>query len=544
MKTKALAHSLPSRAAYLALAVITLLLGVFTYVPAARADSAPGGSGVVATENGAVRGVAVSGTYAFRGLPYAAPPTGQLRWKPPQPPASWTGVRDASQFAPSAPQPGNPFVPAGAQSEDSLYLNVSTPTLVRTANRPVIVWIHGGGFTQDAGRNYDGTKLAQQGAVVVTVNYRIGALGFLAHPALASRPGAPTGNYGLMDQQAALRWVQANIGRFGGNPHNVTIAGESAGGLSVLDQLVSPGARGLFQRAIVESGAFAPTQRSLATEEAIGTDFVTRAGLADQSDPVKTAQFLRGLSVDDLVSTFTVPVIPGYVDGKVLPESIGSAFAAGRFAHVPILIGTNHDENRLFGAIGLSVTGGTFHVIPDRPITPENYQANIAAVLDATPQQAAAIAAEYPVAAYSDPAVAFSTVVSDAGFVAPSLQLSRWTSRYAPTFDYEFNDDAAPQVFVQPGVVPQVATHGSELQYLFDLPNAQYPTPLSTDQEHLADTMRTAWVHFAATGNPASAQLAWPQFGTRGLSVSLVTPQSTVVTDLTTRHHLAFWAAQ
>jgi para-nitrobenzyl esterase len=312
----------------------------------------------------------------------------------------------------------------------------------------------------------------------------------------------------------------------------------------VLAQLVSPGARGLFQRAIVQSGAFAPTQRSLATEEAIGTDFVTRAGRADQSDPVKTAEWLRGLSVNDLVTNFTVPVIPGYVDGKVLPESIGSAFAAGRFAHVPILIGTNHDENRLFGAIGLSVTGGTFHVIKEKPITPENYQANIAAVLDATPEQAAAIAAEYPIASYGDPDVAFSTVVSDAGFVAPSLQLSRWTSRYAPTFAYEFNDDAAPQVFVQPGVVPQVATHGSELQYLFDLPSAQFPTALSTEQQQLASSMRAAWFHFAATGNPASAQLHWPQFGTRGLGVSLTTPKSGVVSDLTTRHHVAFWTGR
>ena len=165
------------------------------------------------------------------------------------------GVRDATQFAPSCPQPPSPFAPPGPFSEDCLYLNVYTPTLsisdMRSGDqdsRPVLVWIHGGGLTEEAGRNYDGSKLAADGTVVVTINYRLGALGFLAHPALASRPGGPAGNYGLMDQQAALRWVRDNIAQFGGDPHNVTIAGQSAGGLSVLAQMVSPGSRGLFQQ--------------------------------------------------------------------------------------------------------------------------------------------------------------------------------------------------------------------------------------------------------------------------------------------------------
>jgi para-nitrobenzyl esterase len=158
---------------------------------------------------------------------------------------------------------GNPFLPPGPISEDCLYLNVYTPTSHNSSGggRPVLVWIHGGGLVQDGARNYDGTKLAADGTVVVTINYRLGALGFLAHPALASRPGGAAGNYGLMDQQAALRWVQRNIAQFGGDPRNVTIAGQSAGGLSVLAQMVSPGARGLFQRAIVQSGTFALTQR-------------------------------------------------------------------------------------------------------------------------------------------------------------------------------------------------------------------------------------------------------------------------------------------
>jgi len=232
--------------AALALAVLTALT-----LPAAGAWASPGApSGayadpILTIHGGAVRGVAVTGGYAFRGLPYAAPPTGQRRWLAPQPATSWSGIRDATQFAPSCLQKPNLFEPPGPQSEDCLYLNVSTPTLRRDAKKPVLVWIHGGGFTQDGALNYDGTKLAANGMVVVTINYRLGALGFLAHPALASRPGGPAGNYGLMDQQAALRWVRDNIARFGGDPHDVTIAGQSAGGVSVLAQLVSAGARSL-----------------------------------------------------------------------------------------------------------------------------------------------------------------------------------------------------------------------------------------------------------------------------------------------------------
>src|SRR5580692_8187199 len=181
---------------------------------ATAAASSSGAAPIVTTTDGAVRGTAEPGGEAFLGLPYAAPPTGNLRWRPPQPPTHWPGVRDATSFAPSCPQnpTANPFLPPGPTSEDCLYLNVYTPTLRHDARRPVLVWIHGGGLTQDAGRNYDPAKLAADGIVAVTINYRLGALGFLAHPALASRPGGPAGNYGLMDQQAALRWVRANIG--------------------------------------------------------------------------------------------------------------------------------------------------------------------------------------------------------------------------------------------------------------------------------------------------------------------------------------------
>ncbi len=495
-------------------------------------DTAP----ILHIEGGAVRGAAVSGVYEFLGLPYAAPPTGELRWRPPQPPREWDGVRDATQFAASCPQPKSPFAPPPPFSEDCLYLNVYTPTLRHDGDRPVLFWIHGGGFTEDGARNYDGSKLAADGTVVVTINYRLGALGFLAHPALASRPGGATGNYGLMDQIAALRWVKHNIAQFGGDPRNVTIAGQSAGGVSVLALLVSRLSRGLFQRAIVQSGAFALTQQPLADAEAAGEAFAARAGCPDQ-----TAQCLRHLPVAALVNDFPGAAIPGVIDGKVLTESIGTALAAGRFARVPILNGINHLEELIFVAgLKVTVSGGTFVPIPEEPINPDSYQPDIAAVLGVSIGRAAAIAAEYPLNAYPSPDVALSTLVSDANFACPALQVDRWTSAYAPTFAYQFNDDNAPERFAP---LPPAATHSSELQYIFDQPNAPIPGTLNADQQALAASMRSAWASFAANGDPSTAALAWPPFNQSEQVMSLVPPQPQVWTGFPDAHDCSFWAA-
>ena len=502
----------------------------------ASAASGSGAAPVVRVEGGAVRGAAISGTYEFLGLPYAAAPTGNLRWRPPQRPAPWAGIRDATKFAPSCPQLSSPFAPPGPFSEDCLYLNVYTPTLSHSTDRPVLVWIHGGGFTEDGARNYDGAKLAADGTVVVTINYRLGALGFLAHPALARRPGGPTGNYGLMDQIAALRWVRSNIARFGGNPHNVTIAGQSAGGVSVLGLLVSHLSRGLFQRAIVQSGAFALTQQPLAAAEAAGEAFARTAGCPNQ-----TARCLRHVPVADLLNDFPGAAIPGVIDGQVLTESIGAALAAGRFAHVPILNGINHLEELIFVAgLHVAVSGGAFVSIPEEPINAEDYQPDIAAVLGVSTTRAAAIAAEYPLDAYPIADVAMSTLVSDANFACPALQVDRWTSRRVPTFAYQFNDDNAPERFAG---LPPAATHSSELQYIFDQPNAPIPGSLDANQQALADSMRAAWSSFAADGDPSTPSLAWPSFQPDEQVMSLVPPQPQVWAGFSAAHHCSFWAA-
>jgi para-nitrobenzyl esterase len=526
----------PARLAAACCAALTALTLTAAGATAARAgtatkDDAP----VVTTSDGAVRGAAAGTVNEFLGLPYAAPPTGNLRWRAPQPAAAWTGVRDATTFGPSCPQAPSPFAPPGPFSEDCLYLNVYTPTLRSGSDRPVLVWIHGGGLVQDGARNYDGSKLAATGTVVVTINYRLGALGFLAHPALASRPGGAAGNYGLMDQQAALRWVQRNIARFGGDPGNVTIAGQSAGGLSVLAQMVSPGARGLFARAIVQSGTFALNQQPLATAETAGQTFATAVGCPDQ-----TAACLRNVPVSDLVAKFGVE-IPGVVDGSVLTQPIGAALARGQFARVPVINGITHDEELLFVAgLGLTVSQGT-NVPLAAPLdgSEANYQADIAHALGVPDTRAAAIAAEYPLSAYPNAVAAFSLLVSDASFACPALQVDRWTAaRGVPTYAYQFNDDNAPVNIL--GKSLGLATHGAELPYLFDQPNT--PVVLNPDQQALAASMRTDWARFAGTGNPSSRALPWPSFdGARVLSLVPLQPQ--VTTDFAAAHHCSFWAA-
>jgi para-nitrobenzyl esterase len=502
----------------------------------AAAASDSGSAPIVATDHGAVRGTAVPGGYAFRGLPYAAAPTGDLRWKAPRPAAHWEGVRDAADFAPSCKQPQGLTTP-GATSEDCLYLNVSAPEpgIRHGERRPVLVWIHGGGLVTGAGREYDPAKLAAKGTVVVTVNYRLGALGFLAHPALASRPGGPAGNYGLMDQQAALRWVRHNIGRFGGNPHNVTIAGESAGGWSVLAHLTSPSSRGLFHRAIMQSGTFALNQQPLATAETAGQAFAAKAGCTDQS-----AKCLRDLPADTLVNNWGPAAIPGVVDGKVLKESFGTALAAGRFARVPVLNGSNREEERVFVTRGGVVSGG-FLPLPKGGVTPGNYEQTIASVLGVPDARAKAIAAEYPLSAYPNPTLGFSALSGDAGFACSALQVDQWTSKRVPTFAYEFNDDAAPARYFR--LDPPVATHGSEVPYLFDLPAAPFQDPFTTDQDKLATGIRAAWANFAATGTPSTPAVHWPHFHNSTHVMSLEPPQHQLENDFATKHHCSFWAA-
>jgi para-nitrobenzyl esterase len=491
---------------------------------------------VVTIMDGAVRGKTTGATDEFLGIPYAAAPVGPLRWRPPQRAARWSGERDATEFAPHCTQPATPFGGASS-SEDCLYLNVFAPAGRQHGGdgRPVMVWIHGGGLSIGESDDYDPAALAADGTIVVTINYRLGALGFLAHPALADRPGGSTGAYGLMDQQAALRWVQRNIRAFGGNPRKVTIAGESAGGLSVLAHVASPAAHGLFARAIVQSGVFL-TQTPLEEAEAAGEAFAVKLGCASQ-----TAACLRGLPVSIIQANDNAPTtgyIPGVVDGTVLKQSIGTAFASGQFNRVPIINGTNHDELRLLLAAA-ELQGAP-------PVTAANYEAAIASTLGVSADVAAVVAIEYPLSAYPSPAVALSAAGTDAIFACPALALDKLASTFVPTFAYEFNDENAPQRYLPPVGFPYGAAHASELQYLFDLPTAAIAGALTEQQQALAASMRRYWAHFAARGFPSSAgQPLWPAFDSHSQQMlSLVPPQPQVETDFAAAHHCAFWRSR
>jgi para-nitrobenzyl esterase len=488
---------------------------------------------VVATAGGTVRGQAVAATDEFLGIPYAAPPVGALRWQPPRPPAPWHGIRAATSYAPHCPQPSSTFGQAST-SEDCLYLNVFTPATNKARNLPVMVWVHGGSLRTGESNDYNPAELVRHGVVVVTINYRLGALGFLADAALAGRPGGPSGNYGLMDQQAALRWVQRNIRGFGGDPGDVTVFGESAGGLSVLSQLASPGARGLFQRAIVESGTYQLTQQPLAAAEAAGKAFAAKAGCATNTASAKnTAACLRGLPVSTILANEDPVGYTPDVDGAVLTQSIKTALARGQFNRVPVVIGTNHDEYRLFVAV--------FQFLGQR-VTAANYQSMIASTLGVSAAIAGKIAAQYPLSRYPSPPVALGAVGTDAIFACHALTADESLARYVPTYAYEFNDENAPELFLPPVGFPYGAAHASELPYLFSQTTISRPIGLSAAQQQLAAAMKQDWTNMAKTGIPAAG---WPKFTSASHQMlSLVPPTPQVETDFAAQHHCAFWAPE
>jgi para-nitrobenzyl esterase len=479
---------------------------------------------VVATGDGLVRGTATTGVDKFLGIPYAAPPVGALRWQPPQPAARWPGVREAGTFGAHCVQPSI----TGGQSEDCLFLNVFTPSgAPRFVPRPVMVWIHGGALVTGKSDDFDPTQLVRNGVTVVTINYRLGAFGFLAHSSLAATPGGPAGDYGLMDQQAALQWVQRNIARFGGNPRDVTLFGESAGALSTLAQLVSPGGRGLFARAISESGTYNPTQDSLATAEAAGTFFANTAGCTDQ-----TAACLRGLSTAQVLAHENTTGYTPNIDGKVLPQSLKTAFASGQFTRVPVINGTNHDEWRLFVAL-FQLAGA--------PVTVANYQSVIASTVNVSPQTAATIAARYPLSAFASPPLAMSAVGTDAIFACNSLNFDQSLSRFTPTFAYEFNDENAPSRLPANLGFPPGTAHGSEIQYIFQTPD----TKLSPEQQQLAAAMRHYWTTEAFSGQPnAPGTPFWPIFDGRNQRMQSFVPTTPrPETNFSADHNCDLWSS-
>ncbi|RYY11898.1 MAG: carboxylesterase family protein, partial [Alphaproteobacteria bacterium] len=489
---------------------------------------------VVATADGAVRGVASGVGQAFLGIPFAVPPIGARRFAPPAPTIAWQRVRDATKLGPSCPQSRLPG--PRSRSEDCLTLNVYAPhDVVGSQRLPVMVWLYGGGLSGGGNGQYDPSGLAErQHVIVVTPNYRVGAFGYLAHPALA---GAGEGNYGVLDQQAALRWVQTNIAAFGGDAGNVTLFGESAGSLSTCVQLALPGAKRLFRRAILQSDTcvIPDTTLPMADARAGGEAMARDLGCADAATALAC---LRHLPAGRIVAAKSHRRGNGGKDGwapmtggDVLPRSPKEIFAAGDGANVPLLVGSNHDEGRLFAdllafTLAMSTRGG--------------YEKAVARAL---PGNIAPVLARYEDVAKDSYYRAFADIVTDSHFACPVLTLHRLLGKQAPFRAYEFVDLDAPLSLPRAPFTPKTgAYHASEIVYVFQRRWALAdPAKFDSAQRALSDSMQDAWGAFARVGEPiAPGGARWPAFDGQG--PQLLTPdQRGAATDFAERHRCDFW---
>ncbi|MFH8976071.1 carboxylesterase/lipase family protein [Streptomyces sp. NPDC017890] len=493
-------------------AAVALALTAGTVAAAGTATAAAGrdataaagrdGGVVVRTDKGSLRGTAAGAVSTFQGIPYAAPPTGERRWAPPAPARRWHGVRDATEPGAACPQTGA-VPPAGPASstEDCLFLDVTVPRAASDRPRAVMVYLHGGDHTDGSGAMHGARRLAAQGdVIVVTVNYRLGALGYLAHPDLERR--AESGNYGFLDQQAALRWVERNAAAFGGDPHHVTLFGESAGATSTCAHLVAPSSAGLFDRVVLQSGAClrpdAARERADALSdgedaaEAIGERATGSGGTADwrTADPRHMVYvFGRG--------PFAYGPVYG---GKLLPRSPQEAFATGRYNKVPVLQGINREEDRAM-VYGAELAKRHATQDPQATLDEADYRARLEE--DFGPEKAAAVAARYPVSAYGgSAALALSAVLTDAGQARHTVDTGRALARGgARTYTYEFADRETPwyadaETYAKPSF-PMGAAHTFELPYLFELTEFE---PLTEPQRALSDAMIRIWSDFARSG--------------------------------------------
>jgi para-nitrobenzyl esterase len=451
----------------------------------------------VRVESGLLSGIAGSNpaVTVFKGIPFAAPPLGDLRWRPPQPAAKWEDVRQADRFSATCVQAPYPVgslyrVAPEPVSEDCLYLNVWTAANSASERRPVMVWIHGGSLTRGSGstRNYDGEELARKGVVLVTINYRLGVFGFLAHPELTGESAHhSSGNYGFLDQVAALEWVHRNIASFGGDPNRVAIFGESAGSWSVNLLMATPLAKGLFQRVVGQSGAnFGPLQKLSAAEQA-GAKFARSMGADSLSA-------LRAKSAADLLAApgpYPGIIFLGNVDGWVLPEDVHAIFAAGKQNDVPLLLGSNADE-------------GTAFTPPS--ITPELFRQQASRRFG---DRAGAFLKLYPAGSPEEARASSAATIRDQTFGWEMRTWARMQTRTGKSkvFLYYFSR-------VPPGPAGAVygAYHGSEILYVFHNLNLS-DRPWEPVDRALSDTLSSYWVNFVITGDPNGQDLPkWPAY--------------------------------
>ncbi|VTZ48697.1 Carboxylic ester hydrolase [Methylocella tundrae] len=515
----------------------------------------------VETKEGPVRGFLKNGVAEFLGVPYAEPPLGNLRWKPPHKHAPWTNVLQATAYGPTCAQITTLGVFAGPanNNEDCLYLNVFTPNVDPVAREklPVIFWIHGGGNVDGESNDYDGAKLAAQGhAVVVTINYRLNLMGFLANPALDAE-GHNFGNYGTLDQLLALKWVRHNIGQFGGDKNNITVGGQSAGAQDTGVAVISPLFSGLFHRAIYESSvpSAVPT---LAIAEARGTAFSVAAGCGAGSDAA-TAKCLRSLTAQQIetlagtASTQSAYITGPLQDGTIIPIQPSAAWKSGQFSHMPMMNGRVQDEANF----GLGITE-YFSGPPRVPPTAAQYTAFVTTTYSGNagpintppaypPGTVQAVLAHYPVDAYASPQLAWDAVATDPG-ACITRHYSQIIAPQVPYYAYEFDERTAPYYFPKMPGFQALAYHTSDIQYLFPLYHGGpegIPHQLNKKQEDLSDQLVAAWTNFAWTGNPNGLGNApWPAYTAKTpFWLSEDIPFLSTLTDaqFSANHKCGFW---
>jgi para-nitrobenzyl esterase len=477
---------------------IILLTAIASIASAANIDE-------VRVESGALKGAVATGVVAFKGVPYAAPPIGANRWRAPQPVAPWTGVRSAAAYASDCMQLPFPSdaAPLGTKpDEDCLYMNVWAPIERPSAKLPVMVWIYGGGFVNGGSSPavYDGTHFAASGVVFVSFNYRVGRFGFFAHPALTREdPHAPLGNYAFLDQIAALQWVRKNIAKFGGDPGNVTLFGESAGGGSVLTMMTTPLANGLFHKAIIESGGgrtgIGPMRKvhesapNLPSGEAVGVAFAEKAGI--QGEDAAALAALRQLPAERIVDRLNMASMgnPTYagpmIDGKIVVETPERALLAGHAMKIPVIAGANSSD------IGFS-----FAKNMDELFAP----------FGANKEKAQAL---YDPEKSGEFRKIGTLVASDRMMVEPARFVVRTVSATGrPAYEYRFSYVAESLRKTLKG-----APHATEIPFVFDTVAARYAGDLAPADEAIAKAALAYWVAFAKTGDPnGEGRLHWPQY--------------------------------
>ena len=534
--------------------LIGLWIALAAILAASAAPAAREGAPIVKTADGLLSGKLDAGVRQFLGVPYAAAPVGDLRWKPPRPAPAWTGLRSAAALGDKCLQTtwSPPIAYVGA--EDCLYLNVYAPKPSSRALVPVMVWFHGGGWVNGSSQDVDGHVFAAKGVIVVTVNYRLGAMGFFASPLLdAESASRVSGNYALLDQQAALRWVQRNIRQFGGDPRRVTIAGQSAGALSNWIHLVAPSSRALFNQVIAESPVVSlhpeaglddarglGGTKTLQQEEAAGTSaHLARAlGCDGASDPLAC---LRARPAQEIAEAMK-PGAAGWgvgwtpvADGLLLPGAAPTLIRQGRFKAVPILTGGNWGENGIFSLRKVAF-GQPFY-------TQADYERLVLAL-----PHGADILAQYPARKFASPEDAYIIMRGDAR-VCTNISTARALSAHSPLYLYQFEDEHPPATLYAveaPADVHPQAFHTAEIAYVFQTgyPNELHPgaPPFTAAQKRLSQEMIDDWVGFVKTGRPPAAS-HWKPFAA-SRQFQLLSPLGVAQVSaerLAAQHNCGFW---